>query len=350
MLKGISKGSVNSGLTASETQDKIGESRARNPSPKAAVSGSLADLVTRIGHGGAQGQRPSAQTFLNSAKTAGENADRAQYQFRNAQQSLRTAQNAGERKESAGSMFAHSTDIVRHRNDELKNLSAFSVTADVKTPKDGAVFWSGDKLDPDGKVSASAMETAHAFADTHGGAALEQTPGGKQLDSYAGHPQSFDYLRNRFKYTAELDKNSAQSTREDLLMKGANRANTSIRDEMGPDLHDSLIKTDANGKAYTPPGRPGSAPGALWDTMSVRYARQAEGTANVIHAAPSTDPYFKSDVFANSTWMTKEKRTLQSGGKATFNERFGENLQGELEGPGKDVPDYTGTGGFKGNL
>jgi hypothetical protein len=88
----------------------------------------------------------------------------------------------------------------------------------------------------------------------------------------------------------------------------------------------------------------------MWDTMSVRYARQAQGTVNVVHAASKDDPYFASETYKNSTWQTKEKPTLESGGKASIKEHFGEDLKGQLEGPSKGIPDYKDTGGFKGNL
>jgi hypothetical protein len=97
-------------------------------------------------------------------------------------------------------------------------------------------------------------------------------------------------------------------------------------------------------------GRPHSAAGAMWDTLSVRYARQAEGNVNVIHAASKDDPHFSGDRFKSSTWNQREKPTLESGAKTTIKEHFAEDLRGQLEGPAQDVPDYKGTGGFKGNL
>ncbi|WP_233836522.1 hypothetical protein [Paraburkholderia sp. ZP32-5] len=290
---------------------------------------------------------------MSSAQASGKLADKAQANFRTEHANLNTAHDT--RDEAAGhtaakNMFRTAGSVVIHRNNELKNLSAFTVSADVTTPKNGAVFWSGDQRDAKGNVTASAMNTAHAFARKNGGAAVEQTEGGKRLENYAGHGQSFGYLANRFEYTAETDRDAAQSTREALLMKGAAMANTSIRNEMGPALHDRLTTKDANGKEFTPAGRPHSAAGAMWDTLSVRYARQAEGNVNVIHAASKDDPYFSGDRFKSSTWNQRERPTLESGGKTTIKEHFAEDLRGQLEGPAKDVPDYKGTGGFKGNL
>lgn len=287
-----------------------------------------------------------------SAKDSGKRADEAQTRFRNEHASLTNARETGSeaaRQSAAKKMFQNAGSVVIHRNSDLKNFSAYSVSADMRTRKNGAVFWSGNQSDESGNVTASAMNTAHAFARKNGGTAVEQTVGGKELENYAGHPQSFGYLVNRFEYTAENDRNAAQSTREKLLMKGAALANTSIRDEMGPELHDSLIKKDAHGKEFTPAGRQFSAAGAMWDTMSVRYARKAEGTVNVVHAAPKDDPYFTSDTYTNSTWKTKERPTLEGGGKALIKEHFAEDLKGQLEGPTMGIPNYNGTGGFKGN-
>lgn len=298
-------------------------------------------------------QAPSADSFMGAAKASGQLADNAQSRFKGERANLTAAHASGNEEAAQGAarnMFRHAGKTVTHRNNELKNLSAFSVSADMKTKKDGAVFWSGNQYDQSGKLTGSAMDTAHAFANRKGGAAVEQTPGGRELENYAGHPKSFGYLANRFAYTAETDPNAAQSTREALLKKGAANANTSIRDEMGPKLHDDLTKQDANGKTYTPAGRPFSAAGAMWDTMSVRYARKAEGKVDVIHAASKDDGYFKSNTYNNSTWQTKERPTLESGGKATITEHFAEDLKGQIKGPGPAIPDYNGTGGFKGNL
>jgi hypothetical protein len=118
---------------------------------------------------------------------------------------------------------------------------------------------------------------------------------------------------------------------------------------MGSELHDSLIKKDAHGKEFTPAGGPFSAAGAMWDNMSLRYARKAEGTVNVVHAAPKDDPYFTSDTYKNSTWKTKERATLEGSGKASIKEHFAEDLKAQLVGPTLRIPNYNGTGGFKGS-
>jgi hypothetical protein len=290
---------------------------------------------------------------MTSAKLSGQIANVAQLEFRKEKNNLKDANNKGDipaGRTAANNMFKQAGKTVISRNNELKNLSAFTVTSDVSTPKDGAVFWSGNTRDASGNVQYSAMETAHSFASASGRRAVEQTPGGSALENYAGHPKSFGFLAKRFEYTAETDREGAQSAREGLLKTGAEKTGVSIRDAMGPELYDGLTTTDSKGKEYGPAGRPFSAAGAMWDTMSVRYARKAEGEVNVIHAAPADDPYFKSAAFKKSTWHTKEQPTLKSEGKTTIKESYAEDLQGKLKGPIDTVPEYENTGGFKGNL
>ncbi|MBL8511044.1 MAG: hypothetical protein JNM52_05310 [Betaproteobacteria bacterium] len=287
------------------------------------------------------------------AKQSGNMADSAQFDFRREQikrsEAVKTG-NEGARKLAAKNMLKNAFSIVLHRNRELKRLGAFVANADVSTKPDRTFFWSGDALDKSGSVEHSAMSTAQHLAKLSSGSTVEMTPGGRLLDRYAGHDNSFNYLKERFQYTTSKNWKEPQALREHLITSGARQTGKSIFREMGPELFKKTAITDGKGNTFGPLARPGSAAGALWDVVSVRFAKQAQGRVDVIHAAPQSDPYFKSNIFANSTWITKERPTLVSQGKTTIRERFAEHLQGKLQGPKQiHAPDWTGTGGFIGN-
>ncbi len=303
--------------------------------------------------GGTGANTPAA--LLKAARNAGEAADQSQFAFRAARQNRANAAmsgNASAQSAAAGQMMKHAGTIVLNRNQELKHLGGFVASADVSTPHDGTYFWSGDSRDSAGNVTHSAMTTAQHLAAQSGGSTVEMTPGGKQLDRYAGGADSFNYLKERFQYTTSGDRREPQALRENLIVKGARNAGKNVQQEMGAKVYNQSSVTDKAGNQYGPLARPGSAAGALWDVTSTRFARQATGHVEVVHAASKNDPYFSSEQYANSTWMTKEKPTLTDQGKTTLNERFGEDLKGQLQGPNREEPaqDWTGTGGFKGNL
>ena len=300
-------------------------------------------------------REPVSVSMFKAAKASGHMADVAQYGLRKATAELRTARQSGDdagRKSAARNMFRQTVKTVIHRNRELKNLGSFVASADVASRPNRTFFWSGDTQDAEKKVTHSAMATAQHLAEKSSGSTVEMTPGGKLLDSYAGHPNSFNYLKERFQYTAGADRKAPQALRESLLSQGAANAGRDLRQEMGPKLFDDLSSTDKHtGKTHGPLARPGSAAGSLWDVVSVRFAKQAVGRVDVIHAAPRSDPYFQSNIFRNSTWITKEKPTLDSQAKTRIVERFAENLHGQLQGPKHTgIPDWSGTGGFRGNL
>lgn len=266
------------------------------------------------------------RSTVSGALAAGRSADKAQQRMRVAQQMHTYAVKGGSesmRRAAARLMLKNAVLTVIRRNRELTQLGQFVATADVATPRDGTYFWSGDARRPDSVVTASAMVTAQEMALEANARTVEQTHGGGQLDTYAGHANSFGYLAERFKYLGNSPLRAA------LIQRGAKR--------VGPALSDPLNR--------------GTAAGSLWDVMSVRFAAQARGRVDVVHAAPSKDSYFSSPAYANSTWLTKERPTLQQIKRTHIVERFGEDLQGQLRPPrGEAIPDWRGTGGFRANL
>jgi hypothetical protein len=292
-------------------------------------------------------------SMYKAARLSGHLADAHQLAFRTQKLKRAQAKLAGDKpaqRQAARAMFRHAVSTVIHRNRELSSLGGFVATADVRTLPSRTFFWSGDTQDESRNVVHSAMATAQHLAARSRASTVEMTPGGGLLDRYAGHPNSFGYLKERFQYVTSADWKAPQTLREQMIVRGARSAGRDIRQEMGPKLYDRLSTTDHHG-THGPLSRPGSAAGALWDVVSVRFARQAVGRVDVIHAAPSSDPYFHSNAFRNSTWITKEQPTLEEGGKARIVERFAEHLRGKLQPPHQSgVPDWSGTGGFKRNL
>jgi insecticidal toxin complex protein TccC len=109
------------------------------------------------------------------------------------------------------------------------------------------------------------------------------------------------------------------TARGDLLAKGASMAGVGVRTTLG----EIFFRTNEN-PLNTPDS---SVAGALWDVISIRFARAATGVVNVIHAAPSNDPYFSSPAYKRSTWFTREKVAMQQEAKTRIVERFSENLE-----------------------
>jgi insecticidal toxin complex protein TccC len=292
-------------------------------------------------------------SMYRAAKISGHLADATQLEFR--KEKLKRAQakqdgNMPARRTAALNMFKRAVSTVIHRNRELQSLGGFVASADVRTLRNRTFFWSGDTQSSSGAVVHSAMATAQHLAERSSGSTVEMTPGGRLLDSYAGHPNSFGYLKERFQYTTSADWRAPQVLREKMIVRGARSTGRDIRQEMGAALYDRLSMREGSGM-HGPLARPGSAAGALWDVVSVRFARQAVGRVDVIHAAPSSDPYFRSNTFRNSTWITKERPSLEQQGRTTIRERFAEHLQGHLQAPRHTgLPDWSGTGGFRRNL
>ena len=293
-----------------------------------------------------------SEFMYKGAKKAGNKADIAQMSFRSEHAKHTKAvseNNTSARKAAAKGMLKNALQIVLHRNRELKKLGGFVASADVNTGRDRTFFWSGDEVDSSKKIIHSAMTTAQDMAKKISGSTVEMTPGVHMLDNYAGHSNSFGYLKERFQYTTSKDRNASQKLREELITKGIKSTGQNTRDMIGHKLFDDLSLVDKQGQKSGPLARPGSAAGALWDVISVRFAKQASGIVNVIHAAPSSDPYFSSNIFRKSTWITKEMPTLIAQGRTQIIEKFGENLKGHLKGP-TNLINWENTGGFRGNL
>lgn len=263
------------------------------------------------------GEDPSTNSLL-SAVHYGSKADRAFTKFR-------TFHDPKEKFRQLGK-------VIINRNNELKSLSGYVVSADVSTPLNRSFFWSGDSLDANANVEKSAMMTAQYLAKNNNGLTIEMTPGGELLENYgkANWPAfsggrstpGFKYLLDRFRYIPS-------EIRESLLAKGSLQFGKNIHGVIGLNFFDS------NARGPSMLGSPlKSVAGIVWDVVSIRFAREATGTVNVIHAATSNNPYFQSDRFLRSTWLTKEKVALIHEAKTTIFERFGEDLQAwELQGP-----------------
>jgi insecticidal toxin complex protein TccC len=233
---------------------------------------------------------------------------------------------------SSGAKFRQIGQVIINRNSELKALSGFVVNADVQTSPGRSFFWSGDSLDLSGSVDKSALMTAQFLAGIQGGMTIEMTPGGETLESYGKNnwppitggrsTPGFKYLQDRFRYVPA-------GIRESLLAKGALSAGKNIYGVIGLNFFDT--DNPAENMINSPLK---SVAGIVWDVVSIRFARGAVGAVNVIHAAKTNDPYFQSDTFLRSTWLTKEKVALINEAKTTIVERFGEHLRSwELQKP-----------------
>jgi insecticidal toxin complex protein TccC len=274
-----------------------------------------ANPVSRIDPNGLDSET-LASVFMNRANRASDRADESLDSFR-----METAP-----KEKFRNLVA----TVVNRNRELKTLGAFVVYASVDVPSDKSFFWSGDKVDQSGNVEKSAMLTAQFLAAQDGGSTIEMTSGGQMLDNYSASkwPSSaasrsspgFMFLKTRFKYM------DSPLLREELIKK--------LPKSMGVGVEAILGRT-----FFARPENPLNSPnsgvaGVLWDVVSIRFARQATGMVNVIHAGSSSDPYFQGAAFMRSTWMTKEKVSLAEEAKTTIIERFGEDLEDwQLQAP-----------------
>ncbi|MHC8348166.1 RHS repeat domain-containing protein [Pseudomonas sp. RT4P38] len=253
---------------------------------------------------------------------------------------MRRANNASDRADASRDFsraeavpikkFKHLASVVMHRNEELKNLGGFVFHAKVVVPRDKSFFWSGDKVDVNGNVIKSAMLTAQFLAGEVGGSTIEMTSGGHKLDNYSeskwpasGANRSspgFMFLKSRFKYM------DSPSFRAELLTKLPERLGVDVERTLGASF---FTRTE------NPLNSPHSGvAGVLWDVVSIRFARQATGDVNVIHAGASNDPYFQSPTFMRSTWLTKEKIAMGEEAKTTIIERFGEDLEDwQLQAP-----------------
>lgn len=255
-------------------------------------------------------------SMMLNAERASVNADGARRTLRSLS-ALSNLRNENHTKEK----FVSLVRIIIERNKELKSLGAFVFGSDVNTPADGAFFWSGDSIDSAGNVINSAMYTAQFIAQKARGMTVEMTHGGDQLNVYKNpsftnvsrYASGYMYLNERFSY---MDSPTA---RGDLLAKGASMAGVGVRTTLG----EIFFRTNEN-PLNTPDS---SVAGALWDVISIRFARAATGVVNVIHAAPSNDPYFSSPAYKRSTWFTREKVAMQQEAKTRIVERFSENLE-----------------------
>lgn len=266
-------------------------------------------------------------SLMLSAERASFDADGARRTFRSLS-ALSNLRNENHTKEK----FVSLVRIIIERNKEFKSLGAFVFGSDVKTPADGAFFWNGNGVDAAGNA-ISAMYTAQFIAQRARGMTVEMTHGGGQLNIYKNpsftnvshYASGYMYLNERFNY---MDSPTA---RGDLLAKGASMAGVGVRTTLG----EIFFRTNEN-----PLNAPHSCvAGALWDVISIRFARAATGVVNVIHAAPSNDPYFSGAVYKRSTWFTRERVAMQQEAKTRIVERFSENLKTwELKRFGSGTP------------
>ncbi|UZE12248.1 RHS repeat domain-containing protein [Pseudomonas sp. B21-053] len=260
-------------------------------------------------------RRGDAAFNMRKAEDASSDADRASTSLR-ALSALTTSR----REVHSAEKFKALVNVVIARNKELKALGEFVFSANVETPVDRSYFWSGDTIDSTGKVVYSAMMTAQFLARKTRGMTVEMTPGGEKLNvyknlNYVGSNSTkigFMYLKERFKY---MDSPTA---RGDLLAGSALRAGVGVKAVLG----DKFFDSDENPLNDSERG----VAGTLWDVLSIRYARGAKGTVNVIHAASVNDAYFYGDIYSKSTWLTREKVALEAENKTKIFERFHEDL------------------------
>ncbi|HJR27990.1 MAG TPA: RHS repeat-associated core domain-containing protein, partial [Pseudomonas sp.] len=224
--------------------------------------------------------------------------------------------------------FKEIVNVIINRNIEFERLGGFVFVGDFSTPVDNTYFWSGNSTDFKGQIIKSAMDTAQFLAGRTGGATVEMTTDGDKLNEYsrtgvsAGEQpiSTTNYLKQRLKF---LD---SPSLREHLLRKEALRSGVDIEGLLGQ-IFFSQGENPLNETSK-------DATDALWNVVSIRFARQAVGDVKVIHARTRNDPFFQSPAYLNNIWSTKEKVALTDEAKTTVIELFADDLQPwELQGP-----------------
>jgi len=227
-----------------------------------------------------------------------------------------------------GRKFKEIVNVIINRNIEFERLGGFVFVGDFSTPVDNTYFWSGNSTDFKGQIIKSAMDTAQFLAGRTGGATVEMTTDGDKLNEYsrtgvsAGEQpiSTTNYLKQRLKF---LD---SPSLREHLLRKEALRSGVDIEGLLGQ-IFFSQGENPLNETSK-------DATDALWNVVSIRFARQAVGDVKVIHARTRNDPFFQSPAYLNNIWSTKEKVALTDEAKTTVIELFADDLQPwELQGP-----------------
>lgn len=253
---------------------------------------------------------PTAQTLASTTNTSN---PLALDSLACAKRNSAAADSALEKIKGSPEKFKLATSVVVARNQELKNLSGFIHTANFDTPKDNTYFWCGNSKDANNNPEYSAMLTAQSLAKSSGGRTIEMTHGGQQLHNYQGE-SSYQKINKRFQYLESAKPNEPHNLRGELMAKGAKAAG-----------HDDVAPIAELGKHES------SVAGTLWDVASANFSNQAEGIVRVIHAIPSSDPFFQSKQFETSTWIVKEEPALKAQGKTTVQRFFAEDLTGKLE-------------------
>lgn len=259
------------------------------------------------------GLAKDAASMLLEAEAARVSADRAMEEFK--------LEADPKRK------FKALVSVVIKRNAELRWLGGFAFVGDFNTPENNTYFWSGNDMDSQGRITVSAMDTAQFLARRSGGATVEMTVDGDRLNIYqrsgvqsTGQPVSATGLKARFKY---LD---SPALREQLLEKEAIKNGLNVQEVLGQVFY-SPGKSPLNENS-------GNATDGLWNVVSIRFARQAEGDVKAIHARRRSDPFFQQPAYLNNIWSTKEKVALQDEAKTNITEYFADDLQPwELQGP-----------------
>lgn len=220
----------------------------------------------------------AAEVSFDNAKLHGKQADDHLDKFKSEREKYNHSA-GGNHAPGSGKMMHHVGHTIMNRQKEYNELTNFSNTSDVSTKKDGAVFWSGNTLDDNGKIKHSAMHTAQHYAQENGKTTLEMTDGGKKLHYYDGD-YSFKKLNERFEYAKDPNDRSEA--------------------------------------------------GKLWNNMSDRFVDQAQGDVTAVHAASKDDPYFTSGHSKKSVWESIEKPTLEARGQK-INELYADDLKDNLK-------------------
>ena len=268
----------------------------------------------------------TGSAHLNAARGLNKRGNAHEKMMRkNADEFKKAKGDPAKRKGAARAAILSAMRAVAAHNAELGELNAHALTSDVSTEKDGAVFWSGHGYHDDFKDSTTkrdAMHSAHTYADQTGKKALEQTPGGLQLeDEKTGALGEYGGVAKRFKYLAAPDSEGKERTQE-IRQKA-------IESTIGKDQLANLSKDQQEELGKSSPA------GGLWNRLSRRFAEGATGEVAVVHGI-SHDEFYKdkegTEGKFDTTWLKQERPQLLDKGDVTGITTITPDLTGKSAG------------------